>query len=108
MARYTYQHIDTEDKHITICYSRYAGKKISAKTVCAPGDTYDPIVGENIARAKLDVKVQNIRIAKHNKKIEDCRKAIIDLQNRVWIEQKRCTKDEIIRQKARNIINQYR
>lgn len=108
MARYTYQHIDIEDKHITICYSRYAGKKISAKTICAPGDVYDPAVGEAIAKAKLDIKVQNIRISKHNRKVEEYRKAIMDLQDRIWIEQKRCTKDSIIKQNAKDVIDYYR
>ena len=107
MARYTYRHIDNGDVHVTICYSTYAGKMISGKAYCAPGDTFDPEIGERVARARLDKKVQKIRIRNHTEKIQRLKMIISECEKMIGVEEERLRKDAALFIECENILRKY-
>ena len=107
MARYTYRHIDNGNVHVTICYSTYAGEMISGKAYCAPEDTFDPEIGERVARARLDKKVQKIRVRNHKKKIENAQIMIQALQDIIGVEENRLRKDAALLAECENILRKY-
>lgn len=107
MARYTYRHIDNGDVHVTICYSTYAGKMISGKAYCAPGDTFDPEIGERVARARLDKKVQKIRIRNHTEKIQGLKMIISECEKMIGVEEERLRKDAALFIECENILRKY-
>ena len=107
MARYTYKHIDKDDIHVTLCYSRYAGKPIYGKAVCSKEDTYVPEIGEQIARARLDAKVQRIRIKKHNASIKNAQEVINLCNEIIKTETARLQKDSDLLLECQDIIYKY-
>jgi hypothetical protein len=107
MARYTYKHIDVGNRHITLCFSRYAGKEISAKADCSEYDVNVPEIGEQIARARLDSKIQRMRI-KHHKELLNCYITLRDyFENKIDIERRRMIKDEKMLEDCTDIIKKY-
>ena len=109
MARYSYQHVQAGDgRQITICHSRYAGKHIIGKAVCQPGDEYSPEIGERIAKAKLDKKVQKIRIKRHNQNLACLEGSIDYIKTEYAREIYRLGRDECILEECENILKQYK
>ena len=109
MARYSYQHVQTADgRQITICHSRYAGKHIIGKAICRPEDSYDPEVGERIAKAKLDSKVQNIIIKKHKNSIAFYESDLKYVKDALAKELYRLGRDERMLEECEEILKQYK
>lgn len=107
MARYTYKHIDNGDTHITLCFSTYEGKGIWGRAICASGDKFDPKIGEEIARAKLDRKVQRKRIHKHRMRIDAYTRDIKNWVEKLDVEQRRLMKDIMLLDECEDIIRKY-
>lgn len=58
----------------TICTTHYHGATVRATTTCHDDDIYDAEHGEDVAKAKVDVKVSNKKlkyIAERKKQIAD-------------------------------------
>ena len=55
-----------------ICVSSYAGKTIKGVAKCAPGDTFDVEIGEELAKRRCDVKVAK---ARHRRAMKKCQEA---------------------------------
>lgn len=108
MARYSYQHITAGDKQITICHSRYAGKRIIGKAVCQPGDEYSPEIGETIARAKLDKKVQVKRIKRHKQNIAWLYQNLDYIKSELERELTRLGRDERMFEECEEILNNHK
>lgn len=56
--------------------SYYPSVRLYAKTTCAPDDTYDPVIGEKIARKKIMKKFMSMVRQAANKKIADLNKQL--------------------------------
>ena len=107
MARYTFNHVVSGNRQITFCNSRYAGKPISARAVCSPDDHYDPEVGEKIAQAKLDLKVQKIRVRLHKENVEYMQKLLDSLREDLLKEQARLDRDSAEKERLIEFIKSY-
>lgn len=107
MARYTYRHFQSGDRHITICYSRYAGQPISGKAVCAPEDNASDEIGEILSRARLDEKVQKIRVRNHKDVISNCESLIGRLQEMIEREKVRLERDTRVLEECKDTIHKY-
>ena len=109
MARYSYQHVQTADgRQITICHSRYAGKPIIGKAYCRPEDPYDPEVGERIAKARLDKKVQKIRVKRHTDNIASLEASLSFIKAELAKELYRLGRDERMLEECEETIKQYK
>lgn len=57
------------------CVSHYEGRKVEALAKCDPKDTYNDEVGQNLARARVDVKISDKRVKRAEKKYAEAREA---------------------------------
>ena len=65
----------TDDKNTTYVVTSYAGKPVRAKAKCNPGDGYNKAYGEDLALARVDVKVAEKRYANAQKKYNEAMEA---------------------------------
>lgn len=55
---------------VTVCESHFAGKTVYAKAKCDMSqDTYNPELGENLAKLRVDVKVAEKKMKRAQEKI---------------------------------------
>lgn len=73
MARYQYY---KDSKNRTICVSHYAGKVVRGVAKCAPEDTFDEQIGRDLARARCDAAVAQLRLKRAEDKLYEKRSAI--------------------------------
>ena len=66
---YKYTFIHLKDRILAI--STYAGRTVKGSAKCAPGDTFDPSVGESIAAARCNVKVSKRRVRNAERKLKE-------------------------------------
>ena len=67
MAKYKFIHNDRE----TICISSYAKKTVKGIAKARIEDNYDSVIGENLAKARCDLKVAEKRVKNASAKLAE-------------------------------------
>ena len=79
MARYQTYHVDNK----TIVVSKYAGKTVRGVAKCAPGDLYNAVSGEDLARLRCDEKIAVKRVARSQEAYAAAVENLLRAQKRV-------------------------
>ena len=66
--------------NMVIAITTYAGKTVKAYAKCHSDDTFDVEFGENLAKARCDVKVAKKRAARAKKKYAEAIRALAQAQ----------------------------
>ena len=80
MKHYTYVHLG----HKTIAIAKYGGKTIKATSKLDPRDKFDKEIGEQIAGARLRLKILNKKKKKNAARIEQLKKEQQELNNKIY------------------------
>lgn len=78
---YKYTFIHLKDRILAI--STYAGRTVRGVAKCAPGDTFNADLGENIAAARCNVKVSKRRVRNAERKLKEALRAQYEANARV-------------------------
>lgn len=79
MARYNYY----VNGNTVICVSRYAGKNVRATAKCNPEDEFNLSFGKHLARARVDEKVAQKRLAALGEKRANLVKQVSELTRKI-------------------------
>lgn len=79
MAKYNTYHSDNK----VIVVSRYAGKAVRGIAKCAPGDLFNGVFGESLAKARCDEKVSEKRLKRAEQLYAEAVTAYAAAQNRM-------------------------
>ena len=66
--------------NMVVAITTYAGKSVKAYAKCHSDDTFDVEFGENLAKARCDVKVSKKRAARAKKKYAEAVRALAQAQ----------------------------
>jgi len=78
-------HTYTDNEHVVVVTSTYAGKTVRGVAKCSPNDKFDICIGENLAKARCDYKIEKLRT---KRAYTECKRAM-DEVNRAEAHQKK-------------------
>ena len=84
LDKYKFYQFKNENGGITVvAASTYAGRTVRGVAKCAPGDTFNADLGENIAAARCNVKVSKRRVRNAERKLKEALRAQYEANARV-------------------------